>query len=93
MLPSQKMFFISLPAILLFIILIASSHESSAHSAATSAAHDPAVVKKEGRLHVQKKPAMWQKQPWMNHGSDRGPRKHLVNPSLEHPLEVPEQPL
>ncbi|OVA02837.1 hypothetical protein BVC80_9095g28 [Macleaya cordata] len=25
---------------------------------------------------------------WMNHGSFRGPRKHLVNPSNEYPFRV-----
>ncbi|KAL4324263.1 hypothetical protein GQ457_11G020610 [Hibiscus cannabinus] len=25
----------------------------------------------------------------MNHGSFRGPRKHLLNPAVEHPLQLP----
>ncbi|XAR70698.1 hypothetical protein NMG60_11027648 [Bertholletia excelsa] len=36
---------------------------------------------------------VWQRKLWMNHGSFRGPRKHLINPTTEHPLEVPELPI
>nr|GMD76209.1 transmembrane protein, putative [Ipomoea batatas]GMD78074.1 transmembrane protein, putative [Ipomoea batatas] len=31
--------------------------------------------------------------PWMNHGSFRGPRKHLINPSSQHPFQVPQSAL
>ncbi|GMJ12539.1 hypothetical protein HRI_004923100 [Hibiscus trionum] len=26
----------------------------------------------------------------VNHGSFRGPRKHLLNPAVEHPLQLPK---
>jgi hypothetical protein len=29
----------------------------------------------------------------VNHGSFRGPRKHLVNPTLQHPFEAQELPV
>ncbi|KAG5249068.1 hypothetical protein OIU76_004265 [Salix suchowensis] len=29
----------------------------------------------------------------INHGGARGPRKHLVNPTVEHPFEVSELPV
>ncbi|KAJ9135064.1 hypothetical protein P3X46_032285 [Hevea brasiliensis] len=32
----------------------------------------------------------WQR---MNHGSFRGPRKHIVNPSIKHPFQVPQMPV
>ncbi|PIN20135.1 hypothetical protein CDL12_07175 [Handroanthus impetiginosus] len=35
----------------------------------------------------------WQRKPWMNHGSFRGPRDRLVNPTVEHPFQVPKLPL
>ncbi|KAF8033548.1 hypothetical protein BT93_D2215 [Corymbia citriodora subsp. variegata] len=35
----------------------------------------------------------WQKQPWMNHGSDRGPRKHLVDLTAYRPFQVPKLPV
>ncbi|KAL7166730.1 hypothetical protein ACSBR2_037409 [Camellia fascicularis] len=36
----------------------------------------------------------WQRKLWMNHGSFRGPRKHLVNPTVDqHPFQVRELPV
>lgn len=30
----------------------------------------------------------WERKTWMNHGSSRGPRKHLVNPTLHHAFQA-----
>ncbi|KAE9613265.1 hypothetical protein Lalb_Chr05g0215671 [Lupinus albus] len=30
---------------------------------------------------------------WMNHGSHRGPRKHLVNPTAQKPFQALEFPV
>lgn len=87
MLPSNKLFFLSLTIVLLFTAFMASSGLVSAHFAATMDAHH-VVAKVEGHPEVEQKQAMWRKQPWMNHGSDRGSRKHLVNPTMPHPFEV-----
>ncbi|KAH6824482.1 photolyase 1 [Perilla frutescens var. hirtella] len=35
----------------------------------------------------------WQRKPWMNHGSFRGPRDRLVNPTVEHPFQLPKLPI
>ncbi|GLT80616.1 hypothetical protein SLA2020_520470 [Shorea laevis] len=43
--------------------------------------------------HGGKSHRMWRKKGRMNHGSFRGPRKHLVNPALEHPFQVPKLPV
>ncbi|KAJ4953472.1 hypothetical protein NE237_030304 [Protea cynaroides] len=37
---------------------------------------------------VGKSQPTWPRKPWMNHGSFRGPRKHLINPSDESPFQV-----
>ncbi|PON63341.1 hypothetical protein PanWU01x14_132510 [Parasponia andersonii] len=31
-----------------------------------------------------------QRMPWMNHGSSRGPRKNLVNPTVQRPFQARE---
>ncbi|KAI3418542.1 uncharacterized protein J3R85_013750 [Psidium guajava] len=46
-----------------------------------------------GKKQAQTSGGAWQKQPWMNHGSDRGPRKHLVNPTDHRPFQVPKLPV
>ncbi|KAL5724703.1 hypothetical protein ACHQM5_007929 [Ranunculus cassubicifolius] len=30
----------------------------------------------------------WQRKPWMNHGSFRGHRKHLINPTQDHHFQI-----
>lgn len=30
----------------------------------------------------------WERKTWMNHGSHRGHRKHLVNPTTEDPFHL-----
>ncbi|KAK4252693.1 hypothetical protein QN277_014437 [Acacia crassicarpa] len=35
----------------------------------------------------------WQRKTWMNHGSSRGPKKQLVNPTLENPFQAREFPV
>ncbi|PHU28744.1 hypothetical protein BC332_00837 [Capsicum chinense] len=43
------------------------------------------------KSHVQEMHQRWQWRSWMNHGSFRGARKHLVNPTVEHnPFDVPK---
>ncbi|XWS49313.1 hypothetical protein CRYUN_Cryun13aG0153000 [Craigia yunnanensis] len=36
---------------------------------------------------------MQQRKQRMNHGSFRGPRKHLLNPAVEQPLQLPRLPV
>ncbi|KAK9275690.1 hypothetical protein L1049_022957 [Liquidambar formosana] len=43
--------------------------------------------------HVPEMHRAWQRKPWMNHGSFRGPRKHLVNPTVEDRFQVRELPV
>uniref|UniRef100_A0A2C9VNU7 Uncharacterized protein n=1 Tax=Manihot esculenta TaxID=3983 RepID=A0A2C9VNU7_MANES len=63
---------------LLFCCLLVFTCALRIHSASTVAARNQAQ-----QSHHQK----WQR---MNHGSFRGPQKHIVNPSLNHPFQVPE---
>ncbi|KAI6701808.1 hypothetical protein NL676_010944 [Syzygium grande] len=51
----------------------------------------PATI--AGKEQAETPRGMWQKQPWMNHGSDRGPRKHLVDPTAYRPFQVPKLPV
>ncbi|KAG6791966.1 hypothetical protein NC652_001466 [Populus alba x Populus x berolinensis] len=68
-----------LKSLVLFLVLFASS--VSVHSVAGEAV---------GKNNVAKSYRSWRR---INHGSARGPRKHLVNPTVEHPFEVPELPV
>lgn len=43
--------------------------------------------------HVKGTPSSWQRKLWMNHGSFRGPRKHLVNPTVQHPFQARDFPV
>ncbi|KAJ6426907.1 hypothetical protein OIU84_022491 [Salix udensis] len=65
-----------LESLLLFLLLLTSS--VSVHSVAGEA------VRKNN---VAKSYRSWRR---INHGSARGPPKHLVNPAVEHPFEVPK---
>ncbi|KAJ6714749.1 hypothetical protein OIU85_026273 [Salix viminalis] len=67
-----------LESLLLFLLLLTSS--VSVHSVAGEA------VRKNN---VAKSYRSWRR---INHGSARGPPKHLVNPAVEHPLGVPKLP-
>ncbi|KAM7507259.1 hypothetical protein LguiA_017712 [Lonicera macranthoides] len=41
--------------------------------------------------HVQESNGTWKRKLRMNHGSARGPRKHLINPTVDpHPFQVRE---
>ncbi|KAI8530655.1 hypothetical protein RHMOL_Rhmol11G0076600 [Rhododendron molle] len=76
-----RTFFTSV-ALLLFIFL------SSAllHSASAAGA-------RVGEKRVRESRGMWQRKPWMNHGSFRGPRKQFINPKVEHLFQVRELPV
>ncbi|CAK7356043.1 unnamed protein product [Dovyalis caffra] len=68
-----------LASFVLFLIVLTSS--VSFHSVAGEAAR---------KYNIAKSYRSWQR---INHGSARGPRKHLVNPTVEHPFEVPKLPV
>ncbi|KAL4342321.1 hypothetical protein GQ457_08G024800 [Hibiscus cannabinus] len=65
------------PSLLLFLLLFASS------TATGSAAATGVVGSFAQRDHGAKSHRI-------NHGSFRGPRKHLLNPAVEHPLQLPK---
>ncbi|KAI7988900.1 hypothetical protein LOK49_LG13G01955 [Camellia lanceoleosa] len=68
-------------ALLLFIFLSSVLLLSSA--AAAAEAHEERQGQELSRT--------WQRKLWMNHGSFRGPRKHLVNLTVDqHPFQVRE---
>ncbi|EXC26226.1 hypothetical protein L484_022797 [Morus notabilis] len=46
---------------------------------------------KDRRIHVDE--SAGQRKTRMNHGSSRGPRKRLVNPTVQHPFQAREFPL
>ncbi|KAM3264023.1 hypothetical protein P3L10_001017 [Capsicum annuum] len=70
----------------LLILLIFISFTCTVHSSTV-------VHRKRGIRHVDGVHQRWQKQPWMNHGSNRGPPKHLVNPTINHRFDIPELPV
>ncbi|KAK8472184.1 hypothetical protein PHAVU_002G133900 [Phaseolus vulgaris] len=43
--------------------------------------------------HAQEQHKIWHRKTWMNHGSHRGPKKHLLNPTIQHPFQPRELPL
>ncbi|KAK8516442.1 hypothetical protein V6N13_097731 [Hibiscus sabdariffa] len=65
------------PPLLFFLLIFASS------TAAGSASATGVVGSFGQRDHGAKSHRM-------NHGSFRGPRKHLLNPAVEHPLQLPK---
>ncbi|XVE65365.1 hypothetical protein DITRI_Ditri07aG0174900 [Diplodiscus trichospermus] len=74
-------------SILLFLVLFASLttiHPAAAAGVAAVARGDHAE-----KSHGQ----MQQRKQRVNHGSFRGPRKHLLNPAVEHPLQLPKLPV
>lgn len=42
---------------------------------------------------VEESNGKWERKNWMNHGSFRGPRKHLVNPTLQQPFQADQLPV
>ena len=77
---------------LLIMIFVASSTSISIHSSSAAAMEVSSAGTEESRvtmkeLHVN----TWQgKKTWMNHGSFRGPRKHLVKYPTELPFQAQE---
>ncbi|MCE3049693.1 hypothetical protein HAX54_045542 [Datura stramonium] len=63
----------------------AEGSSASAYSTDMGVAHG-----KLDKSHVQEMHQRWQWRSWMNHGSFRGPRKYLVNPTVKHPFDVPK---
>lgn len=70
----------SLTCFVLFFLVIATSMISIVHSTNT------VTVTREDQARKPRK--RWQKKTWMNHGSHRGPRKHLVNPTTENVFQL-----
>ncbi|KAK4364707.1 hypothetical protein RND71_016065 [Anisodus tanguticus] len=68
------------------LLILVSTFSSSVHSSSV-------VHVKQGTRHVHGVHQRWQKETWMNHGSNRGPRKHLVNPTINHRFDIPELPV
>ncbi|KAL9451010.1 hypothetical protein AB3S75_012707 [Citrus x aurantiifolia] len=79
----KALFYTFLALISLILISSITVHHSEAAAAVVG------VRAVAGANHV------WQHKPQMNHGSFRGPRKHLVDPTAaeEHPFEVPKLPV
>ncbi|KAH7836245.1 hypothetical protein Vadar_033947 [Vaccinium darrowii] len=71
-----RTFFTSV-ALLLFLLL----SSVFLHSASAAGNH-------AGRGDARESHRTWQRKPWMNHGSFRGPRKQLINPTAEHLFQV-----
>ncbi|KAK4796642.1 hypothetical protein SAY86_028968 [Trapa natans] len=90
MLPSHRPFFLILSLLaLLFFTILAISSGSSVSTDFTDNAHP--IVPKVGHPKVER--ATWRHLPWMNHGSYRWSRKHLVNPTMPQPFEIQESPV
>nr|GMD74706.1 uncharacterized protein LOC109147197 [Ipomoea batatas] len=63
-------------------------HESVCEAPVSSLLNEQVCRASEGENNEARE---WK--PWMNHGSFRGPRKHLINPSSQHPFQVPQSAL
>ncbi|KAK6782889.1 hypothetical protein RDI58_020685 [Solanum bulbocastanum] len=74
------------PLSTLLLILVSIFLSSTVHSSTF-------VHRKHSIRHVHGVHQRWKKEPWMNHGSNRGPKKHLVNPTINHRFDIPELPL
>lgn len=66
----------SLICFVLYLLVIATSMISIVHSRNTVTVPMIKVTRKD-------QVKSWERKTWMNHGSHRGPRKHLVNPTSE----------
>ncbi|KAK8341566.1 hypothetical protein V6Z12_A08G175200 [Gossypium hirsutum] len=64
-------------SLLLFLLIFASSRMIGSATATADAS----------LAHAAQSHQMRQR---MNHGSYRGPRKHLLNPAVDHPLQLPK---
>jgi hypothetical protein len=69
-------------SLLSFTTLITLSNSSSMEVGAVPAGN-----------HDKELQGTWQRKLWMNHGSFRGPRKHLLNPTVQHPFQAREFPV
>ncbi|KAJ4837276.1 hypothetical protein Tsubulata_017333 [Turnera subulata] len=72
-----------LTSFVLFFLVFTSS--IAIHSVASEARGVAAKINQAAQSHKT-----WKR---MNHGSFRGPRKHLVNPTAEHLFQVPRLPV
>lgn len=75
----------SLTCFVLFLLVIATSMISIVHSRNTVTVPQITVTREDQAREPRKR---WQKKTWMNHGSHRGPRKHLVNPTTEDAFQL-----
>jgi hypothetical protein len=75
--------------LLLFLLCFTTSLTALVHSSASQVA-----VAAEGK-HVMREfhGRTWQRKLLINHGSFRGPRKHLLNPTLHQPFEAQKLPV
>ncbi|KAG5007836.1 hypothetical protein JHK82_025765 [Glycine max] len=74
----------SLTCFILFLLVLATTSFTSVHSRNTLLIH-------EGQAHELHK--TWPRKTRMNHGSHRGAKKHLVNPTIDHPFQAREFPV
>ncbi|OIV92968.1 hypothetical protein TanjilG_20630 [Lupinus angustifolius] len=72
--------------IILFFLLIATTFLVPVHSSSTKI-HTSKVINENQARELQHR---WQRKTWMNHGSNRGHRKHLVNPTAKNPFQARE---
>ncbi|XWS38810.1 hypothetical protein CRYUN_Cryun19dG0162300 [Craigia yunnanensis] len=82
-----KALFASLLLLLLLFLLIFASLTTIHPVAATGVG---AVARDN---HDEKSHQMQQRKQRVNHGSFRGPRKHLLNPAVQHPFQLPKLPI
>ncbi|CAN4076322.1 unnamed protein product [Withania somnifera] len=74
---------------LLLLLAFIFSCSSSVYSTDIGAGHEELGASRVHDMHQR-----WQWRSWMNHGSFRGPSKHLVNPTVKsNPFDVPKLPV
>lgn len=69
--------------LMLLLVIFASSSSVWINSASASAAMEERAVRilQEDKVRGLQGMQAWDRKTWMNHGSFRSPRKHLVNPT------------
>ncbi|KAE9596903.1 hypothetical protein Lal_00007250 [Lupinus albus] len=75
--------------IILFFLLIATTFLVPVHSSNTEI-YTSKVINENQAQELQHR---WQRKTWMNHGSHRGHRKHLVNLTAKNPFQALEFPV
>ncbi|CAL8155614.1 unnamed protein product [Prunus armeniaca] len=83
--------------VFMLLLVIFASSSVWINSASASAAMEKRAVRivQEDKVRGLQGTQAWERKTWMNHGSFRGPRKHLVNPTAtaQFPFQASQLPV